>query len=61
MKNQWNVSCLKPNEEKWLKEEVPNYLDKCNFSGVVGMKTRSELSEERMSDEKVEIMNTALL
>jgi len=42
-----------------LKGEVPNYLDKSIFSGVVGMKIRSELSEERMSDEKVEIVNTA--
>ena len=39
---------------------VPSYLDKSNFSGVVGMKTRSELTEERMSDEKVETV-TALL
>ena len=35
-------------------EEVLGDLDKSNFSGVVGMKIRSELTKERMSDEKVE-------
>lgn len=37
--------------------EVSNYLDKSNFSGVVGIKTRSELTEERMSDEKADTVN----
>lgn len=37
------------------KTKVPNYLDKSNFSGIVRIKTSSE---ERMSDEEVETVNT---
>lgn len=29
-------------------------MNKSNFSGVVGMKIRSELTKERMSDKKVD-------
>lgn len=36
------------------KVQVPNYVNKSNFSGVVGMKIRSELTKERMSDKKVD-------
>lgn len=34
--------------------EVPNCLDTSNFSGVVGIETSSK---ERMSKEKVEMLN----
>lgn len=40
--------------KEWIdKMEVSNYLHKSNFSGVIGIKTRSTLTEDRMSDEEV--------
>lgn len=41
--------------------KTSNSLDKSNFSGVVGIKTRSELTEERISDEKVETEHRQLM
>lgn len=41
--------------------EVFNYLDKSNFSRVVGLNPSSEWTEERMSDEKAETVHKQLL
>lgn len=41
--------------------DVFNYLDKSNFSRVVGLNPSSELTEERMSDEKAETVHEKLL